>query len=173
METEGSMKEYCRKGSENGQAEQGRNKECLKCPYAVQDKPRNGRGIGRHACGIRPGQVQGMANLGSLKKCLNDTEGLVDLDGCPSAKKVMLEQLKHHAKKTGWTIKGFSKKDTIVWLDMLLEFSQFAEQIILDSGHGDNEVKRDAKNKICSVSGPNRRFRQKKTGKENHRNKRA
>jgi hypothetical protein len=133
VETDRFAKVICQKEGRKGKAEGGHNKECLKCPHGIREETKS---IVCTAHGAKARKVQRVAEFDALKKCLNDTEGFIELDSCPSAKKVILEQLKQHARKTGWTIKGFSKKDTIVWLDMLIEFSKLAEERILSSGHG-------------------------------------
>ena len=49
-----------------------------------------------------------------------------------SFKKDILEQVRNHAQKTGWSIKGFSTIETIEWLDTLIKFCKRAEEKGLD-----------------------------------------
>jgi len=132
MGTDWLIKVKCWKGLEKGKTEEDHVKDCLKCPYVIWETPKSIAGIMRTMCGVRVGNVYRAEELDNIGEELTGNPCFTKTDGKPSVKRDILEQVKTHAQKTGWSIKGFSTTETIDWLDTLIEFCKRAEEKGLD-----------------------------------------
>ena len=128
MGTDWLIKVNCSKAEEPEKSKEHHIKDCLECPYVIWDKPTTVAGILRTMCGVRVGNIYRAAALDDIGKYLTGIECFTKLDSPPSAKKDILERIKRHAQKTGWSISGFSKGETIEWLDMLIEFCKRVDE---------------------------------------------
>jgi len=132
MGTDWLIKVYCWKGLEKGKTEEDHVKDCLKCPYVIWETPKSIGGIMRTMCGVRVGNVYRAAELDDIGEQLTHVKWFTKEESKASFKKDILEQIKTHAKKTEWTIKGFSATETVEWLDTLIEFCKRTEEKGLD-----------------------------------------
>jgi hypothetical protein len=132
MGTDWLIKVYCWKGLEKGKTEKDHINDCLNCPYVIWETPKSIAGIMRTMCGVRVGNVYRAAELDDIGKELTGNPYFTKTESKPSLKRDILEQIKNHAKRTGWSIKGFSTTETIDRLDILIEFCKRAEEKGLD-----------------------------------------
>ena len=79
-------------------------------------------------CGVRVGNVYRAAELDDIGQELTGIKWFTKEESSPAVKRDILEQVKNHAIRAGWSIKGFSTTETIDWLDMLIEFCKRVEQ---------------------------------------------
>ena len=128
MGTDWLIKVKCWKAIEEGKTEEDHIRDCLSCPYVIWEEPKSIAGIMRTMCGVRVGNVYRAAELDDIGKELTGNQDFTKTESKPSVKRDILEQIKNHAKRTGWSIKGFSTTETIDWLDMLIEFCKRVEQ---------------------------------------------
>ena len=132
MGTDWLIKVKCWKGMEKGKTEEDHVKECSKCPYVIWEEPRSVAGIFRTMCGVRVGNVYQAAELDDIGEKLTEIKCFTKEESNAAFKKNILEQVRNHAKKTGWSIKGLSTAETIEWLNTLIEFCKKADKKGLD-----------------------------------------
>lgn len=132
MGTDWLVKVSCSKAEDIGKSKEEHINDCLRCPYVIWQEPKTVAGFFQTMCGVRVGNVYRAAELDDIGKELTGNPYFTKTESKPSFKRDILEQIKNHAKRTGWSIKGFSYQETIEWLDMLIEFCRRAEQKNLD-----------------------------------------
>ncbi len=128
MGTDWLIKIRCWKGMEKGKNEEDHIKECLKCPYVIWETPKGVAGLFRTMCGVRVGNVYRSAELDDIGQKLTGIAQFTKEQSSPSFKKDVLHRIKNYSQMTGWSLEGFSHKETIERLDMLIEFCKRVEQ---------------------------------------------
>ena len=132
MGTDWLVKVSCSKAGEIGKSREQHINDCMICPYVIWEEPKTVAGTFQTMCGVRVGNVYRAAELDDIGKYLTGIECFTKLDSPPSAKRDILERIKHHAQKTGWSINGLSKAGTIEQLDILIDFCKRSEEKGLD-----------------------------------------
>lgn len=132
MGTDWLVKVRCSKVEEQGKSEQEHIRDCLDCPHVIWEQPKTIAGFLRTMCGVRVGNAYVAAQLDDIGEKLTGIEGFTRKQGSPSLKNGVLEQIKDHAKRTGWSLKGFSYEETIDRIDTLIEFCKRAREKGLD-----------------------------------------
>ena len=128
MGTDWLMKVNCSKVGEKGKSEEEHINDCLECPYVIWEKPKTVAGIFQTMCGVRVGNMSRAAQFDDIGQKLTGIEYFTKEQSSPSLKKGVLEQIKGHAKRTGWSLKGFSHRETMDRIDTLIEFCKRAEE---------------------------------------------
>ena len=132
MGTDWLVKVNCTKAVETAKSQEEHIKDCKNCPYVIWEVPETVAGFCQTMCGVRVGNVYRAAELDGIGKDLTGIEYFTKQEGPASVKKGILEQVRSHARTTGWSIKGFSTAETVEWLNMLIEFCKRAEEKGLD-----------------------------------------
>ena len=132
MGTDWLVKVNCGKAVETGKSREEHIKDCKNCPYVIWEEPKTVAGFLQTMCGVRVGNIYRAAELDDIGKDLTGIEYFTKQDSTPSVKKGILKQIKEHAKRTGWSLKGYSTTETIDRLDTLIEFCNRAEEKGLD-----------------------------------------
>jgi len=132
MGTDWLVKVSCSKAGEIGKSREQHINDCMICPYLIWEEPKTVAGTFQTMCGVRVGNVYRAAELDDIGQELTGYPYFTKEESKASFKKDILELVKNHAQKTGWSIKGFSTTETIEWLDTLIEFCKRAEEKGLD-----------------------------------------
>lgn len=132
MGTDWLIKVSCSKAEETRKSKEEHINDCLKCPYAIWEKPTTIGGIFQTMCGVRVGNIYRAAELDDIGEKLTGNPHFTKTESNPSFKRDILEQIKRHAKRTGWGLKGFTTAETVEWLEVLIEFCKRVEKKGLD-----------------------------------------
>jgi hypothetical protein len=97
-------------------------KACAGCPYAIWERPEMIAGFMRSMCGVRVGSI-GMATcLDAIGEKLAGTARFTKNGGQIDEKLAILNMIKTHAEKEGWRLSGLIRKETLIQLNLLIEF---------------------------------------------------
>ena len=95
---------------------------CSGCPYAIWEEPEPVAGFMFSMCGVRVGNIGMAAELDIIGEKLSGVERFTKNNGDSASKLEILKQIKAYTEKGGWKFEGFSKKETIKHIGLLIEF---------------------------------------------------
>lgn len=108
--------------------EEERIRACLSCPYVIWEEPEPVATFWESMCGVRVGSIGMAAELDDIGERVTGIARFTKEETSSSQKLAILEKIRDYTKGNGWSIEGFSPKETLGRLDWLIELCKRAEK---------------------------------------------
>ena len=99
---------------------------CAGCPYRIWDEPQSVAGFMNSMCGVRVGSISMAAELDIIAEKLMGIKRFTKIESDAASKLMTLEQIRKDVISDGSHINGLTSKETLEYLDSLIEFCKRA-----------------------------------------------